>query len=426
MAVVLDVVYNHLGPEGNYLTEFGPYFTDAYRTPWGQAINLDGPQSDEVRRYFIENALHWINEYHMDALRLDAVHAIVDPSARPFLEELGMAVHDEGKRLNRGVYLIPESDRNDSRIVTTREAGGLGLDAVWNDDFHHALHVLLTGETAGYYEDSGKVEQLARAFTEGFVYSGQYSAFRRRRHGNSSRAIHAERLVVFGQNHDQVGNRRLGDRLAAMVSFESLKLAAGAALLSPFLPLLFMGEEYGESSPFQYFVSHGDPALIEAVRKGRREEFAQFAWKGDLPDPQDATTFARSRLNWELRSTGRHRVLLDLYRELIRVRREISALVQSGKERLESVAYEETKTLVVRRREGMNRVFMVLHFGDAAATLTLPVSKGSWRKRLDSSDSRWEGGGSALPASFESSGEITFSLPPKCFALFTQIREMKR
>jgi len=423
MAVVLDVVYNHLGPEGNYLADFGPYFTDAYRTPWGQAINLDGPQSDEVRRYFIENSLHWINEYHIDALRLDAVHAIVDPSARPFLEELGIAVHREGERLKRSVYLIPESDRNDARIVARREVGGLGLDAVWNDDFHHALHVLLTGETDGYYEDFGKMEHLTRAFSEGFVYSGQYSAFRRRRHGNSSRAIPAERLVVFAQNHDQVGNRRLGDRLASLVSFEGLKLAAGLVLLSPFLPLLFMGEEYGETAPFQYFVSHSDPALIEAVRRGRRQEFAQFAWNGDLPDPQDEATFHRSHLRWELRSTGQHRVLLDLYRELIRLRREIPVLARLDKKNLEAVAYENAKTLFLQRSDGTSEAFAVFHFGEMTEALALPVPAGCWQKRLDSTDLRWHGVGSELPASFESNGESILSLPAKSFVLFTGIRE---
>ena len=266
LAVVLDVVYNHLGPEGNYLGDFAPYFTDRYRTPWGPAVNFDGAHSDEVRRFFIENALSWVTEFHVDGLRIDAVHAILDFSAKPFLQELAEAVHAQAERLNRRIYLIPESDLNDTRLIRAPEVGGFGLDAQWNDDFHHALHTLLTGERTGYYEDFGEIRHLVKGFREGFVYSGEYSPYRRRRHGNSSRSLPAHRFVVFAQNHDQVGNRLRGDRLSHLVSLEALKLAAGVILLSPFIPLLFMGEEYGEIAPFEYFVSHSDPGLIEAVR----------------------------------------------------------------------------------------------------------------------------------------------------------------
>jgi maltooligosyltrehalose trehalohydrolase len=261
LALVLDVVYNHLGPEGNYLWDFGPYFTDRYKALWGFSINFDGPHSDDVRHYFIQNALYWVTEFHVDALRVDAVHAILDFSAEPFLEELASAVHDEAKRLNRRVYLIAESALNDTRVIRSREFGGYGLDAQWNDDFHHALHTVLTGERMGYYRDFGRLQDLAKALLEGFVYSGEYSPYRRRRHGNSSRDIPAHRFVVFSQNHDQVGNRMRGERLSELVCFERTKLAAGVMTLSPFIPLLFMGEEYGETAPFQYFVSHSDPDL---------------------------------------------------------------------------------------------------------------------------------------------------------------------
>jgi maltooligosyltrehalose trehalohydrolase len=274
LAVTLDVVYNHLGPEGNYLCDFGPYFTDRYHTPWGAAINFDGPDSDAVRRFFIENALSWVTEFRLDALRLDAVHGIFDFSALHFLQELAAAVHEQAERLNRRIYVIAESDLNDVRLVSSPELGGYGLDAQWNDDFHHALHTLLTGERTGYYEDFGRIQDLAKAFAEGFVYSGAYSPARRRRHGNTSKDLAADRFVVCAQNHDQVGNRLKGDRLSALVSFEGLKLAAAVVLLSPFIPLLFMGEEYGETAPFPYFVSHSDPDLIEVVRRGRRAEFA--------------------------------------------------------------------------------------------------------------------------------------------------------
>ncbi|MBI1995456.1 MAG: malto-oligosyltrehalose trehalohydrolase, partial [Deltaproteobacteria bacterium] len=250
LSVVLDVVYNHLGPEGNYLADFGPYFTDRYKTPWGPALNFDGPESDHVRRYFIDNALYWINEFHFDALRLDAVHAILDHSPYTFLEQLADEVHSQAKTLNRQVFLFPESAANDSRLVRARELGGYGLDAQWNDDFHHALRGVLTGERSGYYVDYGEFRQLVKAYREGFVYSGEYSKHRRRRHGTSTQDIPAERFVVFSQNHDQVGNRMLGERLSQLVSFEALKLAASTVILSPFIPLLFMGEEYSEVAPF--------------------------------------------------------------------------------------------------------------------------------------------------------------------------------
>ena len=262
------------------------------------------PQSDEVRRYFIDNALYWITEFHVDALRLDAVHAIIDSSARPFVEQLALAVHERARELNREVHVIAESDRNDSRIVRDLEKGGLGLDGTWSDDIHHAVHALLTGEQTGYYADFGGISRLATGLREGFVYSGQYSKYRQRSHGNSARDLPGKRFVVFSQNHDQVGNRMLGERLASLVSFESLKLAAGAILLSPFVPLIFMGEEYGEKAPFLYFVSHSDPALIEAVRKGRAEEFRAFRWEGEPLDPQSKDTFARCKLHWDERNRG--------------------------------------------------------------------------------------------------------------------------
>jgi maltooligosyltrehalose trehalohydrolase len=258
----LDVVYNHLGPEGNYLRDFGPYFTDRYKSVWGSAINFDGPDSDPVRRFFIENALYWVMEFHIDALRIDAVHTILDFSAYPFLEELALVVRDQAKQLNRGIYFIVESDLNDTRVIRPRVVGGYGLDAQWNDDFHHALHTLLTRERRGYYQDFGQLRNLAKAFREGFVYSGEYSPYRRRRHGNPSRDIPAHQFVVFAQNHDQVGNRMRGERLSELVCLERTKLTAGVVLLSPFIPLLFMGEEYGETAPFPYFVSHSDPALV--------------------------------------------------------------------------------------------------------------------------------------------------------------------
>ncbi len=423
LAVVLDVVYNHIGPEGNYLGDFGPYFTERYRTLWGAALNFDGPDSDEVRRFFIENALHWITEFHIDALRLDAVHAILDYSPQPFLEELSTTVHEQASQLNRQVYLIPESAANDARLIRSRELGGYGLDAQWNDDCHHCLHVLLTGEGTGYYQDFGSIQQLVKAFEEGFVYSGEYSPYRRRRHGISSRHIPAHRFVVFAQNHDQVGNRMLGERLSQLISFEGLKLAAGVFLLSPFIPLLFMGEEYGETAPFQYFISHSDPVLVEAVRQGRREEFAAFKWQGEPPDPQDEATFLRAKLSHHLRQEGHHRVLLEFYKELIRLRKDIPSLVYLSKDALEVLGYENSKVLYLRRWRNGSEAMSVFHFGDAPVPIALPVPVGRWHKLLDSAEERWNGPGGMVTQVLSSEGEVNLSLPPQAFVLFVRREE---
>jgi len=420
MAVVLDVVYNHLGPEGNYLGDFGPYFTDRYRTPWGAAINFDGPHSDEVRRFFLENACAWFAEFRIDALRIDAIHGILDFSAYPFLAELADTVRALETREGRSLHLIPESDLNDARVVTPREKGGLGHCAQWNDDFHHALHVLLTGEREGYYQDFGTVEELAAAYTEGFVYAGRHSAFRSRRHGNSSRQLEARQLVVFSQNHDQVGNRMHAERLSSLASFESLKLAAGVVLLSPFLPLLFMGEEYGETAPFFYFISHSDGELVEAVRTGRREEFAGFRWEGEIPDPQDEETFHRSRIDYALRESGRHRVLLEFYRELLRLRKEHPVLSRVTRKGMNAVALERERVLLVTRSHGDDRTAAVCHFGEGPASIPVPLSPGRWERILDSSDPRWGGEGSGLPDEIRSDGTAVLAVGPRAFLLLSQ------
>ena len=410
IAVALDVVYNHLGPEGNYLLDFGPYFTDAYKTPWGEAINFDGPDSDNVRRYFIENALQWITEFHIDALRLDAVHAIVDPSARPFLQELGVAVHTRARELGREVCVFPESDRNDARFVIPCESNGTGHDAVWNDDFHHALHVLLTGERDGYYRDFYGIEDLAKSFREGFVYSGQYSKFRRRRHGNSSKDIPGKSFIVFAQNHDQIGNRCAGDRLAQSLSLDQLKFAAGVLLLSPYLPLLFMGEEYGEPAPFQYFVSHGDAALIEAVRRGRKEEFARFDWQDEIPDPQSEQTFLNSKLNWELQLHGSHRILWQFHQELLRLRRTVPALARLDRSATQIECRTDENVLLVKRGTEPNHVFSVFHAGVSTAELAIAFPSGRWSKLLDSADHEWAGQGRQVPDILVSTGEVQLAL----------------
>lgn len=415
LAVVLDVVYNHLGPEGNYLGDFGPYFTDRYRTPWGRALNFDGPDSDEVRRFFIENALYWQTEFHIDALRLDAVHAIRDFSAVPFLEELAVAVQQQAERSNRRFHLIAESDMNMARHILPRHLGGYGLDAQWSDDFHHTLHVLLTGEQKGYYADFHGVRQFAKVWREGYAYTGEHARYRRQRHGSDPRNNGARQFVVCIQNHDQVGNRLLGDRLSASLSFESQKLAAGAMLLSPFIPLLFMGEEYGETAPFQYFVSHTDPALVEAVRKGRAEEFASFEWQGEVPDPQAEETFGQCKLNRALRDRPRHRALYRLHRELLSLRRALPPLAQAEKGAYEAIGFEPEQVLLARFWHGRAEIALAFAFAETQTRVELPIPPGQWTTRLDSASPEWEGAGSAVPPAVISSGKVKLDLMPRSF-----------
>jgi maltooligosyltrehalose trehalohydrolase len=417
IAVILDVVYNHLGPEGNYSGDFAPYFTSNYKTAWGDALNFEGPHSDPVRRFFLDNALQWIGEFHVDALRLDAVHAILDISARPFIQEMAVVVNELAERSNRLVYLMPESNRNDAHMVRPREVGGWGLSSVWNDDFHHALHVLLTGEHDGYYEDYNGIEDLARSFRHGFIYTGQYSKYRKRRHGNSSANLQGEHFIVFAHNHDQIGNRREGDRLSLLVSFEELKLAAAAVLLSPFLPLIFMGEEYGEKAPFQYFVSHEDQDLIEAVRTGRIREFDCFKNGKSVPDPQGEETFLRSKLNWDVQNDGQHRVLWNFHRELLRLRREVAALALLDMEAIEVQAVPGT--LLLRRWSGANQVFAIFHFDAQSRDMAVALPRGLWRKTLDSADSVWGNGQSRWPDHLKSEGEVQIALTARSVVLFT-------
>ena len=420
LTVILDVVYNHLGPERNYLEKFGHYFTTRYVTSWGNAINFDGPGSDEVRRFFIENALYWTAEFHIDALRLDAVHAILDFSQKTFLEELGEAVKELAEKLNRRIYLIAESDADDARLIRPRHLGGYGMDAQWNDDFHHALHYLLTGEQTGYYQDFAHLRYLVKALKQGFAYTGEFSSFRGRRRGSSTQGIPPYRFVVFSQNHDQVGNRMRGERLSHLVSFEALKLAAGIVLLSPNIPLLFMGEEYGETAFFPYFISHSNPELVKAVRKGRKEEFAAFHAAGEPPDPQSEKTFNSARLNHHLREEGTHQVLLDFYTDLIRLRKEISVQSNPDQESLEVLGYEKHHLVCIRRRSQETEIIAVFNFGDSAATASLPVPAGNWQKLTDSAEKRWQGTGSSIPDELTSDGEIDLALNPKSFVVFTK------
>jgi maltooligosyltrehalose trehalohydrolase len=353
LAVCLDVVYNHLGPAGNVLQRFGPYFTDRHGTPWGPAVNLDGPGSDEVRRFIIDGALAWIRDYHVDGLRLDAVHAFLDTRATHLLEELAAEVHTTAAQLGRSVFVVAESDLNDPRIVLPREAGGYGLDGQWCDDVHHAIHAALTGERQGYYVDFGSLETLAKAMTNGFVHDGTYSSFRGRHHGRpvDRTTLSGHRFVVYTQTHDQVGNRAAGERLGALISPALLEVAAALVLTGPFTPMLFMGEEWGASTPWQFFTSFTDSALGAQVRAGRRQEFADHGWSGEVPDPQDPQTAERSTLDWRELAGEPHHRLLEWYRRLIAARTDLPELADGRLDRVGCDYDEEERWFVVYRTD---------------------------------------------------------------------------
>ena len=350
IGAVVDVVYNHLGPSGNYLREFGPYFSERHQTNWGAAVNFDGPGSDEVRRFVIDNAKYWLEEFHFDGLRLDAVHAIVDESAYHLLEELALEVDALATHLGRPLFLIAESDRNDPRLARSRDAGGYGLDSVWADDWHHALHAALTGDQAGYYSDFGSLELLAKALRQAWVSDGIWSERRGRRHGRSPAGLAGQRFVVFTQNHDQIGNRAVGDRLAALVGEGRQKIAASLLLTAPFTPMIFQGEEWAASSPFQYFTDHDDPKLAKAVRDGRRSEFTSFGWDpSQVPDPQSPDTYRRSKLDWGELGKEPHDDILKWYRTLVELRRRHAELSDPRPGSAVVEASDELGTFTVRR-----------------------------------------------------------------------------
>ena len=350
LAVLLDVVYNHLGPSGNHLSRFGPYFTDHYHTPWGQAVNLDEKGSDEPRRFICDNALMWLRDYHCDGLRLDAVHALLDSSATHLLEQLATEVAALETHLGRRLVIIAESDLNDPRLVRSREVGGYGLDAQWSDDYHHALHAALTGERDGYYSDFGSLADVVYALKNVFVYDGRYSAYRERTHGRPAIGLSGRHFLGYLQNHDQIGNRATGERSGALMSPERLKVAAALVCLAPFIPMLFQGEEWGASTPFQYFTDHQDANLGRAVTEGRRKEFASFGWDPQsVPDPQDVETFERSKLNWEELSQPSHAEMYDWYRQLLALRRTHVALTDGDRDRLVARYDEEARWLVIER-----------------------------------------------------------------------------
>jgi maltooligosyltrehalose trehalohydrolase len=417
IAILLDVVYNHFGPEGCYIGDFGPYYIDKYQCLWGSALNFDGAQSYGVRNYFIENALYWLETFHIDGLRLDASDNIFDLNAKHFLQELAQATAELSTRSGRTFYLIAENDLSDVRLTRTPAQGGYGLDAQWNDAFHHCVHTVLTGEQSGYYKDYGTFEQLAKAYKQGFVYSWDYSPDRQRYHGSDSSELPGQNMVVCIQNHDQVGNRILGDRLTRVVSFDALKVAAAALFLAPNIPLLFMGEEYAEDAPFLYFVSHTDPELIAAVRAGRKQEFAHFHQEQDYIDPESNEAFNRSRLRWETCQQGKHQVMFGLYQHLIQLRRTIPSLKQLNKQNLNAIGLEEEKVLLLHRWCDDGAIFCLLNFGQEDVSFSPNIPDGNWQKILDSADEKWLGAGSLMPEILSTS-DRAISLRASSFALY--------
>jgi maltooligosyltrehalose trehalohydrolase len=390
IAVFLDTVFNHLGIEGNYFEKFGPYFTKKYCIPWGDSINFDGEWSDGVRDYFSDNTVYWLKNYHIDGLRLDAIHMIYDFGAVSFWELVQEKIKGAEVQTGRRFYLIAESDLNSPKVVRPPEVGGFGLDAQWLDDFHHALYVALDKSGRERYEDFGRMEQLAKAYTDGFVHSGQYVSFRKRKFGSSSAAVPGNKFVVFNSNHDQIGNRVKGERLSMLVDFEKQKLAAAALLLSPYLPLFFMGEEYGENTPFFYFINHSDEKLMEAVREGRKKEFANYKWGSEPPDPGAIETFNSSKINWDKRRSGQHKIMLEWNKKLIELRRENKALQTFNKDDIRILMTTQEGFMMHRCSEDeKTHLIAFFNFSEANLNFTLPNYTSEWPLVLSSNDRQW-------------------------------------
>jgi maltooligosyltrehalose trehalohydrolase len=402
LSVVLDVVYNHLGPEGNYLAEFAPYFTDRYRTPWGTALNFDGPYSDRVRRYFIDNALHFFVEYHIDGLRLDAVHAIYDFGAEHVLAELGTEVRALTTALDKQLFIVAESDLNDSRVIRERSRGGWQMDAQWSDDFHHSLHALVTGRDHGYFADFARIAHLAKAIDEGFVYDGLYCPHRMRRHGNSAADLPGERFVACAQNHDQIGNASGGLRLSRLVGLDRQRLATAILLVCPNQVLLFQGQEYGETAPFHYFTNHGDRSLVDAVREGRKREFASFEEKIGFADPDASSTFEACRLDWSLPAAPSHRGLLELHRDLLALRRDLVSLRGCRRDLTKTHFDEALRWLAVERGAAEGEVsLLIANLSDAPVVPVPYAPAGTYELVLSTDDPKYGGSGTSLPQHVE-------------------------
>jgi maltooligosyltrehalose trehalohydrolase len=388
LAVILDVVYNHFGPEGNYISEFGPYFTDDYKTPWGKAINFDGPYSDAVRMFYTENMLMWFRDFHIDALRLDAVHAIKDFSARHIMEEMRDKADELEHVTGKKFKLIAELDLNNTRYILPRECGGYGLDMQWVDEFHHALHSYVTGENNGYYYDFGDISQISKALNDAYVYDDVYSPHRKKTFGSKTDGIPGNRFVIFIQNHDHTGNRMLGERIGNLVDFETLKLLAGIMFVSPYVPLLFMGEEYNEQSHFRYFTSHSDKQLIENVRKGRKEEFAAFMNADDIQDPQSEDSFNISRPGFDLKGSGG--LLFNYYRELIKLKLNHPVMKDYNRDEVNASQINDHAVLLTRK-VNENLLIALMNFNKRKLAFQLPMDISRLKLLIDSAEKRWGG-----------------------------------
>ena len=392
LAVILDVVYNHLGPEGNYLEEFGPYFTDKYNTPWGKAINFDDAWCDGVRQYFIENVLMWFRDFHIDALRMDAVHAIKDFSPEHILKEIRLNVDSLMEETGRKHYLIIECDLNDRKFIDPVENEGFGMDSQWVDEFHHALRVTTGQERTGYYGDFDGIAHLAKAYNDAYVYDGIFSPHRHKNFGTKVDGRPGHQFIVFSQNHDQVGNRMLGERTSELVSFEMLKLMAASVIVSPFIPMLFMGEEWGSASPFLYFVSHTDPDLVEAVRKGRKAEFEAFHARGEAPDPQSEETFHKSKLDWEALEKNQHKILYQYYKKLIELRKTNAPFRFLNRDNINVQVDEAAKIITLYRWHEKDHTICLMNFSQKPIKMQAPFQENSeFTKIFDSADPQWNG-----------------------------------
>jgi maltooligosyltrehalose trehalohydrolase len=395
IAVILDVVYNHIGPEGNYFGEYGKYFTSKYNTPWGEAINFDDELCDAVRDYYIQNTLMWFRDFHIDALRLDAVHAIKDLSTKHILQEIKERVNELTAANGKQYYLMVELDLNDPKFIDPIEKRGYGMHAQWIDEFHHALRVTSGGDKNGYYSDFNGIEDLAKSYRDAYVYDGIYSNHRLKTFGAKAKNNPGKQFIAFSQNHDQVGNRMLGERSSQLFTFEMQKLMAGAVLLAPYLPLLFMGEEWSAQTPFQYFVSHSDSELIEAVRKGRKEEFAAFHAQGEAPDPQSEDTFNRSKLNWDELKHDDSQKMLDYYKTIIALRKQLPALSNLARNNISVTTLKDQSILALERIHGDQKVSCMMNFSAEEQQINLH-DKAQWTEILNSADKRWNGPGISI------------------------------
>ncbi len=407
IAVILDVVYNHFGPEGNYAVNFAPYFSEIYSTPWGHPINFDGKYSDGVRNFFIQNALMWLRDFHIDGLRIDAIHSIFDFSSKHILQEIAEKADELSKKTGVNYHLIAESHLNDVKYINSADKGGYGLDAQWSEDFHHSVHAKITGERNGYYADYGGMELIAKSVKESFAYDNKYSEYRKRTFGTSAQDNPGEQFVVFLQNHDMAGNRRFGERLSSLVSFEMLKTATALMFCTPNIPMLFMGEEYAEKNPFYYFISHGDNQLNEAVRAGRDNEFRGFYGDNPPPAPEPAAldTFEKSKLSFAFRTDRQSRVMLDFYKEMIRLRKSNPVLAVPNKERLS--IHSEGDLLIMERWKDENVLLCLFNLGieDSSYKISGKYS-GGMHKIIDSASEKWLGKGSGAGENIKEGDEI--------------------